>query len=182
MPDKTEKPWPGPPGGVSTTDGEGGHIPIADPAAKPRGAGRRRQAGEDVLENVEQFRKAGTNDGFTPAGVKGVKKDVRIGTMPATRRSRRHHTSFRSIDGQDYTFRTHDTKGKQLNYLPTQVLYMSLRELSLGGSALPILHAFNVNFNDEDGKQFLPVSEEILNRGVDDHEDQPEFALGIPDE
>jgi hypothetical protein len=101
--------------------------------------------------------------------------------MPKTRRSRRHHTNFSSIDGQEYAFRTHDTKGKQLAYLPTQVLYMCLRELSLGGSALPILRAFNVNFNDEDGKQFLPVPVDLINQlGEDDDYDneQPSLSLG----
>jgi hypothetical protein len=176
-----KRPWPGPPAGVSTTDGAGGHAPINDPSARPRGAGRRRQAGDDILQNVEQLRRVGGSEGMNPAGTKGVQKDIRIGNMPKTRRSRRHHVSFQSIDGQSYTFRTHDTKGTQLQYLPTQVLYMCLRELSLGGSALPILRAFNVNFNDEDGQQFLPVSEEALSQtddyNGDDYEGQS-LSLG----
>jgi hypothetical protein len=157
--------WPShlPPSGVSTTDGEGGHAPVAAKPNAARGAGRRRQAGDDILQNVEALRQVGGTDGMNPAGVRGVKKDIRVGKMPKTRRSRRHHTSFQSIDGQEYTFRTHDTKGQQLKYLPTQVLYMCLRELSLGGSALPILTAFNVNFDDEDGRKFLPVPAELLN-------------------
>ena len=113
-------------------------------------------------------------------GVRGVKKDIRIGNMPKTRRSRRHHTSFQSIDGNEYTFRTHDTKGVQFTYLPTQVLYMCIREVSLGGSALPILKAFAVNFNDEDGKPFLPVSEDTFNQldPDDDYEEPVSLTLG----
>ena len=175
-----EKSWPGPPAGVSTTDGSGSHSPISSPAAKPRGNGRRRTAGDDILQNVEQLRQVATSDGMNPVGVRGVKKDIRIGNMPKTRRSRRHHTSFQSIDGNEYTFRTHDTKGVQFKYLPTQVLYMCLREVSLGGSALPILNAFAVNFDDEDGKPFLPVTEGTFSQldPDEDYEEPVSLTLG----
>lgn len=180
-----KKKWPGPPPGVSTTDGEGGHVPVNSPAAKPparAGGGRRRQVGEDILKNVEQLRREGQDTGFTPEGVQGVRRDVRIGKMPKTRRSRRNHTSFMSVDGREYTFRTHDTKGNELPHFRTQLLYICIRELSLGGSALPVLNAFNFHFKDEDGQQFLPVPEELLlalegDDSVSDP-DQSEYALG----
>lgn len=175
---KEEKKWPGPPGGVSTTDGKGGHQQVV---AAPSGKGRRRLPGQDILQNVGELKVVRDDGGLTPAGTKATKRDVRVGNMPKTRRSRRHHTSFHSIDGEEYVFRTHDQKGNRLDYVATQVLYMSLREISLGGSALPVLAAFNVNFNDETGKQFLPVPPELLNRVDDPIEDQPELALGQAD-
>jgi len=168
----SDKPWPGPPAGVSNiTEGGlhsagGGRVPVDAPAAKPGApAARRRQPGDDILANVEQLRKVENDQGMNPAGVRGVRRDIREGKMPRMRRSRVNHT----------TFRTHDTKGKQLGYLPTQVLYICLRELSLGGSALPILRAFNVNFSDEDGKPFLPVPEALMRQMT--YEDEEPTSL-----
>ena len=169
--------WPGPPAGVSTTDGAGSHDPVLPP-----GVSHRRQVGEDVLRDMDSMRKIDSSGGMNPAGAQAVKRDIREGPMPATRRSRRHHASFISVDGKEYTFRTHDTKGNQLGYLYTQVLYICLREIALGGSVNHILLAFNVNFPDETGKPFLPIPPASFAAAAEDYE-QPEadaitLALG----
>jgi hypothetical protein len=120
-----------------------------------------RSVGEDVLENLQNYKKEASS-GMTPAGVKASERDIRVGAMPPTRRPVRNMAVFTSVDGTAYTFRTHDTKGKELPHNRMQMLFICLREISLGGDALAVFKAFRVNMKDVDGRQFFPFSEETL--------------------
>lgn len=173
-----------PPPGVSTTDGQGGHQTIASNRRTKRAG-----PGEDVLQNVEQLRAVQNTAGMTPAGVRATTRDVRIGKMPKTKRSRRHTVTFRSVDGEEYTFRTHDTKGKELESNRVFLLFAAVRETILGGNPQNVFDAWNVKLTDMDGKQFYPLPQETLERmmaesevlsamGMDEPDESDQFALG----
>lgn len=181
----TEKPWPGPPAGVSTTDGAGGHKSVAPP---PPQRARRPGPGEDVLQNVHELRQVGESTGMNPVGVQAVSRDVRIGKMPKTRRSRRHTVTFQSVDGEEYVFRTHDTKGNELPTNRLFLLFAAVREMILGGNPKNVFDAWNVKLLDVEGKQFYPLPQEVLERMMAEEvlrdelhpedDDQSEFSLG----
>lgn len=167
-----DRPWPGPPAGVSTTDGAGRHQPIsaAERSAavpeqhrkrKPRN-GRKLQVGDDPLENPEQYKVVEGNPNV-PVGTTQVARDVRVGPMPKTRRPRRHMTSFQSIDGQVYTIRTHDPKGKALPYRNQLALFLAMIEMQKGGKPSTVFDAFNLKIADADGQQIYPIPVDILN-------------------
>jgi hypothetical protein len=185
--------WPAnlPPPGVSSTDGQGGHKSIeVDAPKRPasgRGKGRRRDVGDDVLKDVNGLRKE-DSAGISPDGTNAVERDVRIGRMPKTKRPRRNMATFRSVDGEDYTFRTHDTKGKELPQNRVFALFVACREMALGGSPVPVFNAFKVKIKDQDGKQFFPFTEESLRAinglGIvpDDEEEDEEQHLQLGEE
>ena len=104
-----------PPAGVSTTDGAGSHrsipsdqrgtsLPQQHRERAPRN-GRKLKHGDDALQNIEDFKVVQTSTA-NPAGTGSVSRDVREGKMPKTQRPRRSMTSFDSIDGETYVFRT----------------------------------------------------------------------------
>lgn len=161
----SQRSWPTPPPGVSTTDGQGNHKPIeVDPTAGKTSNRRtaRRMPGEDVLLNVGSMESVQDSTGMTPTGVKSLSRDVRIGAIPKTRRSRKHTKTFRSVDGKEYSFRSHDTKGKELPDNRLFMLVVALREVSLGGSPQPVFDAWGLKVTDVDGKQFYPAPREVL--------------------
>lgn len=169
MPDK---PWPGPPAGVSTTDGRGGHQPIAagerssqipeqHRKRQPRN-GRKLQVGEDPLQNPEKFKVVEGNPNV-PVGTNRVQRDVRVGPMPKTRRPRSHMTEFTSVDGNTYVIRTHDPKGKPVPGRNELCLFLAMIEMQKGGSPFPVFEAFKLKIQDAEGAQLFPVPVEVLN-------------------
>ncbi len=162
---REQKSWPGPPAGVSTTDGRGGHQSISVEAPKrKKGSGRRPEAGEDPIANLDAYRRV--EGAANPAGTGNVQRDVRIGRMPKTKRPRRNMASFHSIDGETYTFRTHQPNGKPIERRNELALFLAMREVSLGGTAFPVFEAFKLKIADADGKPFFPVPPELLNSAV----------------
>jgi len=175
-----------PPPGVSEITEGGGHRPVV---SSPSRQTRRRGPGEDVLKNVHELKTVDNTAGLTPDGVQAVQRDVRIGKMPKTRRSRRNTVTFRSVDGEEYTFRTHDQKGKELETNRLFLLFAAIRETILGGNPQNVFDSWGVKLLDMDGKQFYPVPQETLERmmaerdvletmGMADDDDRSEFALG----
>jgi hypothetical protein len=186
----SNKAWPGPPGGVSSINEGGGRTAIQDADVPKKGKGVRRSAGDDVLKNVHELPVESQGNVTTPTGVQSTERDVRIGQMPRTKKSRRNTKSFRSVDGELYTFRSHDSKGKELPENRLFMLVAALRETTLGGNAKVVFDAWGLNVKDMDGKQFYPVSNEVLERMMAEQEvleargeleedpDQQMFALG----
>jgi hypothetical protein len=182
-----EKNWPGPKSRVaSTADGHAIEIdkPKIQQTRVPR-SGRRRLPGEDALKDLDKF-KVVKDGGSATAGVEGTPTDIREGPMPKTRRPNRHCATFTSIDGETYSFRTHDTKGKALQDRAVMAVFIALREIGLGGDARNVLDAFKFQLKDMDGKQFYPILEETLERfhverpaePEEEPEDAQEYKLG----
>ena len=183
--------WPGPRSRVSSTaDGHAIEVdkPKIQQTRKPR-AGRRRLPGEDALQDLSRF-KVIKDGGTTTAGVDGKEVDIREGAMPATRRPQRHCATFVSIDGETYSFRTHDTKGKRLPDSATMAAFITLREICLGGDGRNVLDAFKFRLKDMDGKEFYPIPDEILDRfhverpvePDEEPEDAQKYSLGEAEE
>jgi len=93
--------------------------------------------------------------------------DIPAGTNPLNRtitetviRDPKEHTSYVSVDGQTYTFRTHYVKDRKLVAVPRRnelALFLALREVGLGGSPFPVMDAFKLRIEDVDGKAVYPV-------------------------
>lgn len=178
MPD--QRPWPGPPAGVSTTDGQGRHQSISvEQPKRTKGRGRRPEVGEDPIADLNNYRKVSGSE--NPVGTGNISRDVRVGQMPKTKRPRRHMASFNSVDGNVYTFRTHQPNGKPIERRNELALFIAMREVSLGGTAFPIFEAFNLKIADADGKQFFPVPHHLLNATEEayvEEEEDNQFSLG----
>ena len=155
-----------PPPGVSAVDENNNHKPIvADKVSVPVGNkrnGRKVRRGDDPLEHPEDFKVLQSNT-VNPTGVGTVQRDIREGKMPKSQRPRRNMASFESIDGQVYTFRTHDSKGKALPTRISQCLFLALIEKEKGGSPFTVMNAFKLTMNDADDKAMFPVPEHVLN-------------------
>ena len=166
----SNKPWPGPPAGVSTNNPTGGHtaiqanervLPEQHKKRAPRN-GRRLEVGDDPLKNVDTFKVVeGTTN--NPTGTNRLSRDVREGPMPKTRRPRRHMSSFESIDGNVYTVRTHDPKGKPLAHRNELCLFLALIEMQKGGHPSSVFEAFSLKIDDADGNRIFPIPAEVLN-------------------
>lgn len=93
-----------------------------------------------------------------PAGTTALKRTI----TEVVNREEDEHTTFTSVDGEVYTFRTHFRKdGKKLP-VPRRnelAIFIALREVGIGGSPFPVLDAFNLKIDDVDGKAFYPVPE-----------------------
>ena len=185
-----------PPPGVSALDDSGNHTPIAVekqaealtktvvPVLGNKRNGRKVRRGDDPLQHPDKYKvlEGGT---VNPTGTGTVKRDIREGKLPATRRPRRNMTSFESIDGNTYTFRTHDSKGKALPTRISQCLFLAMIEQQKGGSPFTVMSAFKLTMADADGQAIFPVPAHILNGLRDDGEDfiedsveNEEFNLG----
>jgi hypothetical protein len=156
-----DRPWPGPPTGVSTNQ-HGVRTPIAAEAAQaapPRKRPFDRNA--DPLGDPSRFRVV-EQTAPGPAGTNQLARDVRTGPMPKTRRPKRNMTSFTSVDGKTYTIRTRDAKGKVLPHRNEQALFLALTEMMKGGDASTVLDAYKLNLKDEDGQQIYPFPPDVL--------------------
>ena len=86
-----------------------------------------------------------------------------------------HLAEYRSIDGQDYSFSTHDSRGKPLVRRETLALFLGMREVALGGNPAAVLNAFRLNIQDRNGKPVFPV---IISPVEEAPEDIPGYTLG----
>lgn len=189
-----------PPPGVSAigTDGASRKAVKAAPAEKDNsvkdqpagvpaknGAPRLRRPGEDVLVDPAKGRKVNLG---TPTGVRGIESDVIEMPMPRQRLPSVGTASFRSVDGEVYSFRTRDSKGKPLPQRNEMCLFIALVEIAKGGSPTPVLEAFKLNIDDANGTKYFPIPEEVFARLGDvvqaardlgeSDEDAPDFRLG----
>lgn len=140
--------------------------------------------GDDVLAHPEQGREVHSQ---TPTGVQGKGRSVIEMKPPKFQKPSRHTASFTSVDGLEYSFRTHDTKGKAMPYLQTMVLYLALIEQAKGGSVSTVFQAFKVKIEDMDGNPYFPIPDEVIEElGLkkpfvieeDVEEIDPGFSLG----
>ena len=116
--------------------------------------GAKRQAGEDVIRNLEGARRV---DGTLPAGATASRRDVIEVPMNKVKRAKRHHAEYLSADGETYSFRTHDARGKTVPGRELMCLFLAMREHELGGSARAVFEAFRVEFPDSEGKPVFPI-------------------------
>lgn len=185
-----EKP---PPPGISNigqsgtrTSIDGGGAPPAP--AKNRQPATRRARGQEVLVNVDQGRRI--SGGASPAGVLSREQDIVEIPIAGTRLPIGSTTSFESIDGTTYAFRTLDPKGNPLPYRNEMALFLALIEVAKGGNPFTVFDAFKLKIKDLHDQQVYPVPQEILEslqaRGTLrepepalEHEEYPsDFTLG----
>ena len=101
------------------------------------------------------------------------------GALPRTiteviQRDAKEFTSYTSVDGESYTFRTHFLKDGKRRAVPHRnelALFLCAREIGLGGSPFPVMDAFSLKIEDEDGKKVYPC--ETLETSLNDS-----FSLG----
>jgi hypothetical protein len=159
-----------PPPGVSTIDESGANRPVKEAAVAKRGretnAARQRAAGRDPISE-----KGRVVDPVSPASDL-LKSKQQVVEIPIGRaRSKRHSASFQSVDGERYSFATHDDRGRAFAFRENLAIFLALREIGCGGSPFPVLDAFKVSLEDADGKKLYPVP------GLT-HAEPPEEAKG----
>jgi len=135
------------PEGVSSISNTGERTTVASTSK------RRRNFREDVIDTSRGRR---VDPHVPPAGV--MKNRVDIIEMPIeSGRSDRYIASYNSCDGETYSFRTHNSKGEADSRRETLCLFLAMRELSLGGSPIPVFDAYQLKIDDITGKQVFPV-------------------------
>lgn len=133
----------------------------ASRTAAKSGAPKPRRPGEDVLVDPAKGRKVNLG---TPTGVRGIESDVIEMPMPRQRLPSVGTASFRSVDGEVYSFRTRDSKGKPLPQRNEMCLFIALVEVAKGGSPIPVLEAFKLNIDDANGTKYFPIPEDVFAR------------------
>lgn len=175
-----------PPPGVSSLGPNNQRSIIEGAPTSRRVPGRAHEPGEDVIRDLSRGK---TVTGDSPVGANPKARNVVEMPMPKTKRPRRHVTSFTSVDGNEYSFRTHDTKGKPLPFREVQALYLAIIEMAKGGSPVPVLDAFKLTMEDMGGHVVYPIPSHLLSRAftaaaqppAEAEEDVPEdrgFSLG----
>ena len=71
--------------------------------------------------------------------------------------NRKHIVSYVSVDGRTLEFMTHDRQGKPLERRETLALWLSIREMTLGGSPQVVMDAFGLSIQDRTGLSVLPI-------------------------
>ena len=137
------------PEGVSSISDTGERTHVESSSTRPAAKKRR----DDVIDTSKGRR---VDPNSPPPGV--MRNRVDIVEIPIENtRSDRHSAAYNSCDGQSYTFRTHSTRGEADPRRETLCLFLAMREISLGGSAIPVLNAFKLTIDDADGKQVFPI-------------------------
>ena len=142
-----------PPSGVSSIGEDGARQQVA----KPTGRGHRANRRFDPLVNPEAGRRV---ESSAPAGVDARPNDV-VEFDIKTQRSKRLYTSFRSVDGEEYSLRIRDGKGKVLPGVLPYVSMIAIIEMMKGGNPLDVFDAFKIKIPAEDGKVIFPVPEKF---------------------
>lgn len=155
-----------PPPGVSTIGpGSKAVETVEAPAAKvptkktPRSQPKPRNPGDDVLAHPEAGRRITQN---APVGVLSKDSDIIEMPMPHQRLPRTSTATFKSVDGNTYSFRTKDQKGKPLAYRNEMCLFVALTEMAKGGSPVPVFEAFKLSIDDATGRKYFPIPPEVL--------------------
>lgn len=157
-----------PPSGVSGLNLDGQAIPLSDPSpgeeapppkpSVPRTSGRSKPTQGDVIDTTKGRRVHST----APTGVPGVGQDIIELPMPKMRQAQNRHREFTSVDGQTYSFRFKDAKGKPYPHVGEMALYLALIEQAKGGSIFTVFNAFKLNIPDANGLSVYPIPENIL--------------------
>ena len=80
--------------------------------------------------------------------------------LPVRRRSSQYEAVYLSVDGSEYRFRTHDTKGLPVPRRNELCLFLALREAALGGTPELVMDAFRLQIQDADGLPVFPITDE----------------------
>jgi len=147
------------PEGVSAIGETGARSPVDSSSVK-----KKRHRG-DVIADPSKGRRVDPN--LPPPGT--MRNRVDIIEMPIENaRSTRYVAEYQSCDGNSYSFRTHNSRGEADPRRETLCLFLAIREITLGGPALPVFDAFKLKIDDMDGKQVFPVLDitEITPDGV----------------
>tara|TARA_B100000035_G_C20829161_1_gene477881 strand:+ start:273 stop:638 length:366 start_codon:yes stop_codon:yes gene_type:complete len=108
-----------------------------------------------------------------PAGTNALNRKITEQVI----RDPKEHTSYVSVDGKTYIFRTHYMKDRKLIAVPRRnelALFLALREVGLGGSPFPVMDAFKLKIEDADGQEVYPVAiPEEIEEGPNEN-----FSLG----
>lgn len=94
-----------------------------------------------------------------PAGTNALERTITEEVI----RDPNEHTSYTSVDGNTYVFRTHYVKERKRIAVPRRnelALFLALREVGLGGTPFPVMDAFKLKIEDADGKLVYPVPEQ----------------------
>lgn len=135
------------PEGVSSINETGSRKAVESSSV----ASRKRQG--DVIDTSKGRR---VDPHAPPPGVMNRRVDI-VEIPIEGQRTDAHIANFTSCDGTEYNFRTHDTKGNPDPRRESLCLFLAMREVSLGGSPLPVFNAFRLRIDDMDGKQVFPV-------------------------
>lgn len=154
-----------PPAGVSAIGADGEARDVVKPARRRTNTAH--IPSDDPLMHADKLRKVNESV-TTPAGTRSTRRDIREGSMPRTRTPRRHMASFDSVDGNTYTFRTHQPNGKPVPYREIQCLYLALVEVEKGGLASTVFDAFRVTMPDANGVQYYPIPEHLRAQADED--------------
>jgi len=152
--------------GVSSIgeDGSRSGVPVAPAPRRPLARG------QDPIRNREGARQVDPR--AIPSGTNRTQQDII--EIPIKRKlSSRTKATFTSVDGETYTFQTHDDRGKPLESRLVLSLYLAIREVELGGSASPVFDAFRLRIEDVDGKIVYPIP------GQEPEKDQPKGAFSL---
>lgn len=135
------------PEGVSSITETGGRKSVESSSSV------RARRGGDVIDTSKGRR---VDPHAPPPGVMSRRVDI-IEIPIEGQRTDAHIATFTSSDGIEYNFRTHDSKGNPDPRRESLCLFLAMREVSLGGSPLPVFGAFRLRIDDMDGKQVFPV-------------------------
>lgn len=138
--------------GVSNIGEDGKRTPTG--IAPPKRGRLAPTRDREPLKNVEGARRIDPR--APPAGVQAALPDI-VEIPIKTKRSARTRTTFTSADGETYTIQTHDEKGRPLPHRNELCLFLSIREMNVGGDPFTVFDAFKLRIEDVDGKLVYPV-------------------------
>jgi len=134
--------------------------PAPGPSRRSRSQGRRRGPGEDVLtpEALATGRQVDVSN-TNPSGTRATRQN--IVELPVRRReARKRAATWCSVDGRTYSIPTMRRVENKLKPDPDRVLiclFMSIREMRLGGDPFAVWDAFKFELRDMEGQQLYPV-------------------------
>lgn len=117
------------------------------------------------------------------AKVNAIQPDIPAGTNPVGRevvetviRDPKEFTSYKSVNGETYTFRTHSIKDRKRVAVPRRnelALFLIAIENAQGGDGKNVMKAFNLKIKDEDNKPVFPIPATITVEKVEKEEEPP---------
>tara|TARA_B100000131_G_scaffold132800_1_gene129407 strand:+ start:18192 stop:18683 length:492 start_codon:yes stop_codon:yes gene_type:complete len=157
-----------PPTGISGIGETGDRSQIASAAAAAPAKRRRRYNPKDeVIKNPGVAAKVNQT---TPVGVSRTPVDVI--EIPIGQRGPAPMASYTSADGENYSFKLFNDDGSLNDRRELLALFLSIRELTLGGDASVVMNAFGLNIKDANGKDVFPFSSADAGTRV-----EPDFSL-----
>lgn len=161
-----------PPTGISGIGESGDRSQIANAAAATTEAvssARRKRYNpkDEVIVNPGTQAKVTRS---TPVGV--TQTPVDIIEVPIGRKASAPVAAFTSVDGEDYVFRLFNEDGSLNSRRELLALFLSIREMTLGGDAAVVMSAFGLNIKDANGKDVFPFSSAAVDKKI-----EPDFSL-----